>query len=487
MKLTIPRSELKAAVAGFRTIIAGKTTLPVLGYIKFECRGDTVVASATDLDQQAQYTFVNSACEGTGTFTTGFSQLRDLSKGSDGDSLEFTSTGKDTLTVVNPVAGQSMRLDLPTMDPDDWPSQTLDIKTQPADDFLKVFQRLAPFASTDSTRYVLNACFLDVSEKGEGKSKLVATDGQRLCLCNSMTLRLKESAIIPTTKFLSWLKGECLIGAAEKNGTQWFAVETGPWQYLCKTISGTFPNYKQVLPVESGDNRITFAEDIAPLKQILRALPDTDSKGAIIMRASPAGTLMLCATGSDDKEVSIELQGATYTGKCRQYCLNRHFLMDALSAGFRVFTFIDELSPAVSDDGHGGKHIIMPIRFNSAAPAPATEPDSQEQKADAPVTATPVAETEKAIEQTAAIPVAETITTKRETKGAKEMKNENTASAITKLSEAYDAAKDKVKEAHASLADLAVLIKDALREDKLRRAEVDGIRSSLAKIQAIKV
>ena len=52
---------------------------------------------------------------------------------------------------------------------------------------------------------------------------------------------------------------------------------------------------------------------------------------------------------------------------------------------------------------------------------------------------------------------------------------------------AYETAKTKVKEANEALASIAAAVKDALKEDKQRRQEVESVRAGLARLQAIKV
>ena len=59
--------------------------------------------------------------------------------------------------------------------------------------------------------------------------------------------------------------------------------------------------------------------------------------------------------------------------------------------------------------------------------------------------------------------------------------------ALEKLQASYEIAKTKIREAHAALADVAGAIKDAAREDRSRRAEVENVRAGLAKLQAIRV
>ncbi len=431
-----------------------------MGCLKFESDGKVVTAHATDLDQRVTYALNNAVCDTAGVFTVGFQALKDITKGADSDQIEFTTVGKDKVSVTNPIAGQLVRLELPSLDPAEWPGNNHEVKTQPADDFLTVFQTLAPFAGTDSTRHVINSCFLDIADGKPGSSCMVATDGRRLTIRNTMTLPLKESCIVPTSKFLNWLEGSSRIGIVKQGEAKWFAVESGPWTYQAKAIDGMYPNYRQVIPKEPGSNRITFADDISPLRQILKALPDEDKKGAITLRCGQNGTL---AVGSRD--VCIDVQGGTFTGKCKQIGVSRDYLMDALDAGFRTFTFTDEESPLVSDDGNGGKHVLMPMRIaerqslSKCMQEANAEPTSQETTDKAPETP--------------------------ERKGNRKMSKTDTA--IVRLQDSFEAARDKLKEANASLADLASLIKEAVKEDKQRRNEIEDVRKTVAKIQSIKV
>lgn len=60
-------------------------------------------------------------------------------------------------------------------------------------------------------------------------------------------------------------------------------------------------------------------------------------------------------------------------------------------------------------------------------------------------------------------------------------------SALAKLQAAVDACKARVREANQALADVGAAIKEAVREDRLRRNEVETVRAGLQKLQAIRV
>ena len=151
--------------------------------------------------------------------------------------------------------------------------------------------------------------------------------------------------------------------------------------------------------------------------------------------------------------------GSSYEGKGGQIGMNRQYLLDALAAGFRRFSYVDEMSPLKGEDDRGGTHVLMPVRIEELA--------------------APVAVTD---ETTVPAPVAGE--TKKE--NAMPEKTEELGS-LDKLQAAYEVAKQKIRDANSALVDLAALIKDVAREDKQRRTEVESVRSGLAKLQAIKV
>ena len=59
--------------------------------------------------------------------------------------------------------------------------------------------------------------------------------------------------------------------------------------------------------------------------------------------------------------------------------------------------------------------------------------------------------------------------------------------ALDKIMAAFEAAKSAVRQAQTALGDLAVYVRDAVREEKSRQREIADVRVALQKLQAIKV
>jgi DNA polymerase-3 subunit beta len=501
MKLTIPRSEIKEAVAGMSRIVSNKTTLPILGCVRFDVNG-AVTAQATDLEQTARFTFTGSTATGTGSMIIPFQTMKELGKGNDKESVEF-ETGDDlTVTVTNHVGANAVKHPIAGTAPDEWPVCPDNIETKPASGFLETYKRLIPFASTDATRCFLNGVFIEVAEKGEHPITMVATDGRRLSLWNTMNLPISMSVIVPSTKFLSWTGlqvEEQRIGIKTekvkegKGGKQvrvvvkGFGLNVGPWSYDVRTLDGSYPNFRQVIPGDMpGDvNRITLTdEDVAALQKILPTFPgaNTSSEG-IDLRAGSDGTLVICGRAPDDKKAtSLELTGGSkFEGTMPGICVNRYFLLDAIGAGFRVFTTMDEMSPLKSADGRGGIHVLMPLRLG-------TEPRSKVEPQPEPAveeTPPPVTEPQAPQAETGTTePMTETKTKKGQTMPEK-LNETPEPTTLDKALLAVDAARAKLREAGSALTDLTDTLKAAVKEGKTQAADVEKARATLVKLQAI--
>jgi DNA polymerase III sliding clamp (beta) subunit (PCNA family) len=493
MELTIPRSELKTAVTGLSKIIPGKVTIPILGAVRFEAK-NSLTATATDLDQTATFSFLNASCSEEGGFVLPLTALKELTKGADRDQIRLVNAPGNQIAITNNVAGNAIQFTVNALDPAEWPETKIDVQHSPADGFLETYRRLAPFASTDPTRYVLNSIYLDVSGTGDRPVCMVSVDGRRLSVWNSMRFDLKSSCLIPASRFLTWagLTGTPFIGLREeitpKSGKvpefrkAWFGLTVGAWNYTVKVPDGTFPNWRQVIPDYSLDpnlQRCCFTDkDAEALKKILPGFPGHDSDHGTIVLVGKESRLSISGRGKDaaTDTVLILEGGSSYEGAGGEIGLNRTYLIEALAAGFRTFSYVAEMSPLKSVDDRGGTHVIMPVRTGRET---VKIPEVK-------VTVAAVNETPTAIPE--AVPVIEgNEVTVPLTNKENEMPEKNELSALDRLQATYETARMKVREAQATLADLAGLIKEVAKEDRQRKAEVESVRSGLAKLQAIKV
>lgn len=354
MKITITRGELKQMAAGLSKVIPVRTNLAVLACVRFAIEDGKLTATGTDLDQTAVFSFAHAQIEGHGELIIGFTGIKDMAKGDNADLITLENEGME-ITVTDNMGGHAITRSMEAIAPADWPPSGDPIPVGDAKGFLKAYRRLAAFASTDDTRRTLCGVCIDTQGSGERNATLVATDGRRLCCCNSMKLPLLDGAsvIIPSSKFLLWngLGDEAELGVETLKGTTRICVKAGPWTYRVKAVDGEFPNWRQVIPAsDSPVHRISFSE--AGVKALLRLLPSFPGKEGVALEGGKDGILTLRSIAPENgKTLAIPLNdGSSYTGPgCTSY-LSRDYLLAALNAGFSNFMFTDTLGPLLSDE-----------------------------------------------------------------------------------------------------------------------------------------
>jgi hypothetical protein len=189
-------------------------------------------------------------------------------------------------------------------------------------------------------------------------------------------------------------------------------------------------------------------------------------------------TVSLYGFDKGAKALTIPLTaGSTYEGTGCRVTLNRHYLLDALNSGFRNFTFADNGSPLLSDDGNGARHVLMPMRVNpDVGGVGADSTQSQPENQEAGHSSTTTTE-EKAMKQEKEIPQAGTATP---------VNQEVPQTALERAQASYEKMKACLRDVQASLADMAADLREAVREDKQRKSDTEGVRTMLAKLQAVK-
>jgi DNA polymerase III sliding clamp (beta) subunit (PCNA family) len=252
MQLTIPRSELKQAVSGLSRVVPKRATLPVLQLVRFAHAGGRITAAGTDLDQHLTYRFARATAQGEGAMLVSLADLQLLAKGTEGE-VGLKAVSPTDIEISHTLGSQSVSRRITSEDPKEWPLPAPQIDAGPVDPaFLANFRRVATAASTDESRRVLMGVYLDIGQQGD---YLVGCDGRRICTANTIKLPFKDSCIVPASKFMTWTKlepGELLIGHSQPKDVGWFRLVTPQFDYQARTIEGTYPAWRNVIPRRGG-------------------------------------------------------------------------------------------------------------------------------------------------------------------------------------------------------------------------------------------
>lgn len=476
MKLSLPTTELKNAMAGLSKVVSTKSNLPILSHVRLDAAGKSVLLTGTDLNQVVTYEIAVAVPVSVPiSLLVPLDALKDVLRTAQGDSIEIEPS-KDAATISYAVAGQNIGRRLETPSIEDWPAQPSVVETKPVEPgFLAQFKQAAGFASTDDARPLLRAVYLDVDSKTG--HKVVATDSRRLSVFPCGVLPLAESVIVPVARFLGWskLEGETRIGA----GKGVFTLVCGKWTFTIKLVEGRFPNYRQVIPSFGKDATLLelSPEDAELLVKTLPGMPSFDNAtDAVVLRLAPNDVRVCSRENAKAPEAVIRLVKSKCIGTAISVGLDRRYFRDALLAGFRQWQVRDSTSPLVghlSKDDANSCHVLMPVRCVNLE----TEPPNAA-AVTAPVQAA----------KPAPVPVQPQPQKEPPMKKHEETQTAQTEpSPLDKVLVAYEAAKSAVRQAQSALADVAVSVRDAIREQKAQSREIAEVRAGLQKLQTIRV
>lgn len=367
--ITIKTDKFSAAVSAASKLVGTKATMPVLSTVLICAEQNKMKVCATNLDLSYVETIpcvtdsleteaiciagrrlatVLGAVEGSETrLTIGKKLSAKLACGS--SNFNLLGIGREEFPPIPEATGALCKL--------------------PADELAGLLDAVAPSMSSDETRYTLNGVFANATADG---LVFVATDGRRLHMRNS-TQKLPDGtkAIIPakTVHMLSSL----LRAEKAKEIDVWFdarrvtfriAREDGEVMLQSKLVDGNYPNYKQVIPSDTG---VMIEVDQATMLAAVRRVALVTGEKSNSVRLKVAGTSMKLSASSPDlgsAEEDVAVKAPDDTAK--DLALNPDFLISAIESVGRDIVQLhirDEASPFLVRDERF-LAVVMPVRLS---------------------------------------------------------------------------------------------------------------------------
>lgn len=239
-------------------------------------------------------------------------------------------------------------------------------------EFPELLASAAPIINRNEPRAVLRGVNLS-------KDGITATDGKQL-LNLPCSLELKESMTIPFPSALlaARLHDTGTLATWISGNSRWFQITIGNFTWLGKTPSGTYPDWKQVIPADNAlDYSITFHEP----KQVidfLKTVPDHEPCHGIELNVTPEGVSVIPLDYPDMHLEAI----ADHAGVRPRavLVLNKHILLRMLAQGYCTFRAnSDGLIPVVAEGGYG-RYLAMPIRSIPGKYEKSIQPKQEQKK-----------------------------------------------------------------------------------------------------------
>jgi DNA polymerase-3 subunit beta len=363
MKLRCERDVLVEALSTAGRATAGRgSSLPVLGGIHLEVRGDRLAATGTDLDLTISIdTLVNGLADGVvvapGRLLTDI--VRALEPGAvtleagEEDELRITS-GRSQFSVRTHPSGDFPRVPSPNGNEVDLPVAGL----------AEALRQVVRAASSEDSRPILTGVLL---ASHEGGLRLVATDSYRLAmrdLSGVGVLDADQQVLVPSRAL-----GELgrLLGDGERVefrlGSHDASFRVGSVRLTTRLIEGQFPNTSALIP-STYPNRLTVGRE-ALLEAIRRVKLLARDLTPVRISLRPEGIELSVVTpewGTATEDVDAKYEGAEMT-----VAFNPAYLIDGVEAipGDEVVLYlVDALKPATlrPTDSEEYLYLLMPVR-----------------------------------------------------------------------------------------------------------------------------
>ena len=373
MNFSISKEKLSQILYLTSTIAERRTTMPILANVNLTLDGNKLSVIATDLEISLVGE-AEAAVKAPGSITVGAKVLYDIVRDLPSDTVTLHVSKGQRLEIE---AGQS-RFRINGISSDEFPSVVGTTLLNPiAVDALKLYEmldRTVFCVSLDETRYNINGVCVEMlaspSRNDSATIRFVATDGHRLAMIDRPAegLAFNESLILPR-KGIQELKKVL----ENKEGVVYVGVNEGFFTTQCENVTigirlidGQFPDYKQVIPVETTTKIELPRNDFyAAVKRV--SLVTTDKSKTIKFRIVNGNMVVSSSSpeyGEASESLNVSQEGGDVTiGFSAKYVSD---LLAAMSNAQTVTLKLNgEVGPGVftGNDDELYTCIVMPMRF----------------------------------------------------------------------------------------------------------------------------
>ena len=363
MKFTVKGDKLSECLANLNSIVPSRSTLPLLGSIFFELKGDELVLMASDLEIFIRTKLkVNGKTDGQAAIPA--KKLFDVSRTLPADELSMDINEKNRLTIKTKKGKYTM-----SGEPgDEFPQPEVgdDMKQLvfKGSGFKRCLSKVVHAANTEELKRNMMGILMEV---GSSEVKFVATDSYRLSRISRTDITVEgtsdEKIVIPlkTAHLLVRLGVEdtTIMDFNERD----LKITFGDYEIFSKLMGETFPNYENVIPTNNDKLLKVSKHDFNESMNRALILANPNTKRVILEIAAESMTIRTDnpEVGSEGEE-TLDCSFTSRTGT------------DEIEGNKFVIAFNGEfISQALSQI----ETEIVDISFGSPSKAAIAQPDKQ--------------------------------------------------------------------------------------------------------------
>ena len=365
MKITCNRTELLNSITGVGRAVSGKTSIPAIEGILFQCDETKLKLSAYDLEIGI-ITYVEVQVDEPGDIVINARLLGEILRKSEGEQVTISTDENLKVDIVSGITKYSF-VGIPASDFPELPIPTAESTlTIPGQDLQELISRTIYAVSTNDQKPVHTGSKFVLRDN---ELTVASVDGHRLAVARKSGIKedLDISFIVPAKTLNEVCK---LIGDREENvriGTarRYAVFNLVGYTVVTRLLEGDFIDFNKSIPtVNKTCVRVKASSLIDSVERVSTIINDR-FKNPIRLRFEDDLIKISCSTamGSVYDEIACETEGDTV-----EIGFNYRYLLDALrNAGTdEVKFFINEVTmpmtmrPAEGDDF---VYLILPVRL----------------------------------------------------------------------------------------------------------------------------
>jgi DNA polymerase-3 subunit beta len=375
MEFTVSKADLVRELSLSQGVVEKKTTIPILSNVLLEASGDRLYLTATDLELGLR-TSCPAKVKKEGSGTVPARKLLDYVRLlPDADlTVKFAENHWASLTCGRSrtrIAGMS-RESFPELPP--MPEAVAEI---PAKNLTAMIARTMFAISMEESRFTLNGALLLLGDKG---LTMVATDGHRLAYVHrdapagsnghaAYRALVPRKAMGEITKLTDDAGAEKVRFAGDDNH---LFFEFGPRLLITRRLTGNFPDYERVLPVDNVHVARLIKDEVKGAIERVAQFADERSKAIRVQFTTGEVKVFSSALETGESEESVPSE---YSGPDFEIGFNAQYLLDFLRAipqAHVSFSLKDQKSagelqpaddPAEGAERESYRYVVMPMRI----------------------------------------------------------------------------------------------------------------------------
>ncbi|MCX6810231.1 MAG: DNA polymerase III subunit beta [Candidatus Berkelbacteria bacterium] len=365
MRISCTQIKLNKGLSIVSRIVGARTTLPVLSNIYLEAKNGQLKLSATDLEIGVT-TSIGAKVDEEGSLTVPARLISDFIAANSDENLDIESKAT-TLHLKSARYEANIKgidsSEYPVL-PDISKDSLLEL---PVDEFTRAISEVVVACATDDTRPVLSGIYFKFEKD---TLYLVATDSYRLAekKINIPGLDDDREFIVPARTMQEVLRIASAIETTEKIGIS--ATENqvsftiAGTQIVSRLIEGSFPNYKQIIPISFKSSAEIELRDFSSAIKMASLFA---RQGGNNVKIKFAGSEVIITSIADQVGDNISNVPAVISVESEEITFNAKYIGDILQVlpdKKMIFEVNDKFSAGVirPEKAKDFVYIIMPLR-----------------------------------------------------------------------------------------------------------------------------